>query len=116
MLLANYAWHQVNGVDHSWSVASLKPNDFGLFDMQGNAYEWVYGSDKFSDSPSIPRNVTPDTPNTKAVLETAGRLMRGGSFRHPPSNLRSARRADTRPSDRDNTNGFRPSRSYNLSL
>jgi hypothetical protein len=35
-LLEHYAWYQSNSKERSWPVARLKPNDFGLFDMQGN--------------------------------------------------------------------------------
>ena len=41
-LLPHYAWYLANGDNHAWPVASLKPNEFGLFDMQGNALEWCY--------------------------------------------------------------------------
>jgi serine/threonine protein kinase/formylglycine-generating enzyme required for sulfatase activity len=43
-LLSNYAWWfnnaHADGVRRSFPVASLKPNDWGLFDMYGNVYEW----------------------------------------------------------------------------
>ena len=39
-LLGNYAWYLANGGNRTWPVASLKPNDYGLFDMQGNAFAW----------------------------------------------------------------------------
>jgi len=48
-LLEHYAWYQSNSKDRSWPVAHLKPNDFGLFDMQGNVWEWCY--DAFGSHP-----------------------------------------------------------------
>ena len=40
-LLGKYAWYMENS-QQRWMlpVGSLKPNDFGLFDMLGNAMEW----------------------------------------------------------------------------
>lgn len=40
-MLANYAWYLANSKNHAWPVGRLKPNDFGLFDMYGNAAEWT---------------------------------------------------------------------------
>jgi formylglycine-generating enzyme required for sulfatase activity len=38
-LLPRYAWYQKNSQNKLWPVGSLKPNDLGLFDMAGNAWE-----------------------------------------------------------------------------
>ncbi|MCH7685356.1 MAG: SUMF1/EgtB/PvdO family nonheme iron enzyme, partial [Planctomycetes bacterium] len=112
-LLPNYAWYQVNANAHTWPVASLKPNDFGFFDMQGNVWEWAY--DVFSGSPSSSKDVAPDTPNTKAISETDSRLLRGGSISDHSSSVRSAHRLNFQPANRNDLVGFRPSRTYHLS-
>ena len=39
-LLGDYAWYGDNSRGRTWPVGSKKPNDFGLFDMLGNASEW----------------------------------------------------------------------------
>ena len=39
-LLAKYAWYLKNCKERSWPVGSKKPNDLGLFDVQGNVYTW----------------------------------------------------------------------------
>ncbi len=111
-LLPRYAWYLENGDEHAWPVASLKPNDFGLFDMQGNAFEWVY--DTYGDYPSSSEDAVPDTPNSKAISDTEGGVLRGGSFSNRPSNVRSARRDRYLPPTRLYDGGFRPSRTYPL--
>ena len=39
-LLGRYAWYSQNSRNRIWPCGRLKPNDFGLFDMLGNVYEW----------------------------------------------------------------------------
>src|SRR4051812_21659038 len=39
-LFAQYAWYQKNSAERTWPVGSLMPNDFGLFDVNGNVFTW----------------------------------------------------------------------------
>jgi hypothetical protein len=115
-LLPRYAWYQANGENHTHPVASLKPNDFGLFDMQGNVYGWCYDA-YVSSYPTSKEEAASDTPSAKNVEDANRRVQRGGAFNtQPPSSLvRSANRSSTRPDNRFDTTGFRPARTYHLS-
>ena len=41
-LLASYAWYEANSLFDVQPVGAKLPNPWGLFDMYGNAHEWVY--------------------------------------------------------------------------
>jgi formylglycine-generating enzyme required for sulfatase activity len=43
--LSNIAWFKDDAEEKTHPVASKKPNAWGLFDMAGNAAEWVLGAD-----------------------------------------------------------------------
>ena len=82
-------------------VASFPANAFGLFDMQGNVYEWV--EDKWHDNYKGAPN------NGRAWLEgdSTSRVLRGGSWVSSPFNLRSAFRGNNAPDTRYFSIGFR---------
>jgi serine/threonine protein kinase/formylglycine-generating enzyme required for sulfatase activity len=109
-LLAQYTWYQSNGQNRTWPIGSLKPNDKGLFDMLGNAWEWCF--DLSEDYPQQPDKVVEDMPTVQPVEDTQRRVLRGGAFNSRPENVRSAHRVYGQPVDRNNTNGFRPARTY----
>ncbi|HEV8067611.1 MAG TPA: family 16 glycoside hydrolase [Planctomycetaceae bacterium] len=78
------AWHGVNSSDgflFSSPVGQFRPNNFGLYDMLGNALEWCsdwHSDDYYKSSPSA------DPPGAPA-----GKLRsaRGGSFAHSATAL-----------------------------
>ncbi|MGE0758275.1 MAG: SUMF1/EgtB/PvdO family nonheme iron enzyme, partial [Pirellulaceae bacterium] len=112
-LLPRYAWYLANDDNHTHPVASLKPNDFGLFDMQGNAYEWCY--DAVSYRRSKDGEAVGDAPPVASVEDAQSRALRGGAFLYPTSLVRSACRTFYLPVDRNIQFGYRPARTYHSS-
>lgn len=76
-------------------------NGFGLFDMAGNAAEWV--ADCWSDS----YRATPRDGGAFSAPGCRERVLRGGSFNNDPRYLRSAARFKYEGDVRFYTNGFR---------
>jgi eukaryotic-like serine/threonine-protein kinase len=109
-LLPQYAGYAANYRDHTMPVGSLKPNDWGLFDMLGNALEWCF--DLNVPDPELADKGFDDNP-TSQPLETAGRrVTRGGAFHLPPVYARCGARSIFRPDNRSFNFGFRPARTY----
>ncbi|QDU23032.1 Serine/threonine-protein kinase pkn1 [Urbifossiella limnaea] len=107
-LLGEYAWYEKNSGDQRNSdeathpVGTRKPNDFGLFDMQGNAFTWCH---ERTD------RVGADGPEP-AVDPSAKRVLRGGAFYFMAISLRAARRHDDVPTMQGLYYGFRVARTF----
>jgi formylglycine-generating enzyme required for sulfatase activity len=87
-------------------VGSFRPNGFGLFDMAGNAWQWVEDcwKDNYQGSPT----------DSLVALVSGGdcgrRVLRGGSWISFPRLLRSADRIGFTPGNRYDIIGFRVAR------
>lgn len=77
--LINYAWFAKNSGGISHAVGLLKPNNWGLYDMMGNYYEWCYDLGNYSDStdPIIDPIFTDTSNNTDLPI---GHTVKGGYY------------------------------------
>ncbi|WP_181832605.1 SUMF1/EgtB/PvdO family nonheme iron enzyme [Bosea caraganae] len=85
----------------SVEVGQFPPNAYGLYDMAGNAAEWV--ADCWSES----YRTTPRDGSAYTAPGCRERVLRGGSFNNDPRYLRSAARFKYEADVRFYTNGFR---------
>jgi formylglycine-generating enzyme required for sulfatase activity len=112
-LLPKYAWYDKNSQERTWPVGSLKPNDLGLFDVQGNLFTWCQESYKQYPAGKGDEAVE-DQEDGLVVTSTDSRVLRGGSFLSRASVVRSANRFDSVPTLRNYSVGFRPARTLLL--
>jgi formylglycine-generating enzyme required for sulfatase activity len=110
-LLSRYAWYQQNSHDKTWPVGSLKPNDLGLFDVQGNVYTWCQER-SVGYRAGQGKKAAEDQEDELVVIGTDSRVLRGGSFVDLPPLVRSAIRRNDVPMYRANNFGFRPARTF----
>jgi formylglycine-generating enzyme required for sulfatase activity len=97
--LVNYAWYDADSTNMTQDVAQLLPNGFGLYDMEGDVFEWC--EDGYGPYPAGP--VT----NPQVPSEGSETVFRGGSWAYGPMDCRCAGRYSADPVDKFNFLGFR---------
>ena len=90
--LGEYAWYAGNSDNKYHQIGLKKPNQWGLYDMLGNVGEWVLDQYQADYYQTIKDNTTSPlrAPNSRHP-----RVVKGGSFRDEPKDLRSANRVES---------------------
>jgi formylglycine-generating enzyme required for sulfatase activity len=104
-LLPKYAWYVANSSSRSRPTGRLRPNDLGLFDLHGNAWEWCHN--RYEDFTDMRDRNMDDKVDNKSL-----RSLRGGGLFNSPMILPSAYRDRFAPAIRNSDNGFRPARTF----
>ena len=90
--LPEYAWFKDNSDGRTHAVGEKKPNSFGLYDMNGNVYEWN------------------EEMLTNAATGAPERVIRGGSWYHTADNFTVSYRFRLGPASRNLHWGLRLAR------
>jgi len=101
-LLGDYAWYKENSEGTTHPVGRKKPNDWGLYDMHGNVWEWCldYWHGDYKNAP--------DDGNTRQESDEGSlRAIRGGSWPDSAEYCRCSSRARYRPDRRSGYLGVR---------
>lgn len=108
-LLPKYGWYQNNSGGKTWPLGSLKPNDLGFFDVQGNVFTWC--QERFKRYPAEKGEApVEDQEDSLEIKSTDARVLWGGTFATRASNVRSANRTGDVPTNRAINIGFRIAR------
>ena len=95
------AWYGRNSGQKVHSVGTKYPNAFGLYDMSGNISEWVWDG----YTPHLGNETNPKG------IRSGKKVIRGGHFRSPETQIRVFDRGYASESYRSETIGFRIVRS-----
>lgn len=90
-----------DGFIYTAPVGSFRPNQFGLYDMLGNVWQWTMDC----LNPDLAGQASDGAARTTGDCVT--RMMRGGSWSHLPWYVRAGNRARGNAADRFNFAGFR---------
>lgn len=100
------AWYKANSEGRTHPVAQKAPNELGLYDMDGNVWEWlwdIFDSNYYRNSPA-------DNPTGPATGPY--RVMRGGAFYNNANYAKVFTRQNSYVVFRQNSVGFRIARSF----
>lgn len=92
--IGEYAWYTRNSGSKTHPVGKKKPNPWGLYDLNGNVWEWVQDSwhDNYAGAPS--------DDSAWEDGDSSNRVSRGGSWYCDPDFCRSAARFSREPDKR----------------
>jgi formylglycine-generating enzyme required for sulfatase activity len=95
------AWHETNSEDKAQPVGKKKPNEIGIYDMNGNVWEWCW--DWFDRE--YYKNSSPGNPG--GPLSGVRRVIRGSSINGLKNMMENTYRGSIKPNFVARALGFR---------
>ncbi len=95
-----YGWFEENSGATTQPVAKKRPNELGLFDMSGNAWEWCHD---WWGAYQSKKETNPQGPDGEGYFK----VLRGGSWNYGFNDCRAGIRDFFSPDGRHNDFGFR---------
>jgi formylglycine-generating enzyme required for sulfatase activity len=93
MMNGEYAWFEDNSTAQTHAVGKTKPNQFGVYDMMGNVWEWV--ADWYDAAYPRGKQVNPT-----GVKKGDFKVVRGGAFDSSAGGLRITNRTWLHPKNK----------------
>ena len=93
MMNGEYAWFEDNSDGQTYPVGQKKPNQFGLYDMMGNVWEWV--GDWYDAAYPRGKQINPT-----GVPKGDFKVVRGGAFDSSAGGLRITNRTWLHPKNK----------------
>ncbi|MBT4258773.1 MAG: SUMF1/EgtB/PvdO family nonheme iron enzyme, partial [Nitrospina sp.] len=93
MMNGDYAWFEDNSSKKTHEVGTTKPNQFGVYDMMGNVWEWV--SDWYDAAYPRGKQINPT-----GVEKGDFKVVRGGAFDSSAGGLRITNRTWLHPKNK----------------
>ena len=96
-------WYEINSGNTTHAVRQKKPNEWGMYDMHGNVWEWCADWNDKDYYSAVAAGRDPKGPGANGQ----NRVLRGGGWVSYARSCRSANRDGGRPGNRGIINGFR---------
>ena len=90
--LDRLGWYTENSGDETHPVGCKEPNDWGLYDMHGNVWEWCLDCCDWVDGKGVVTDTYVERIRDPWCASGAGRILRGGGYWSRARRCRSASR------------------------
>ncbi|HNY32492.1 MAG TPA: SUMF1/EgtB/PvdO family nonheme iron enzyme [Fibrobacteria bacterium] len=100
--VSTYAWYSLNSQASTHPVGTRKANGYGLRDVSGNVWEWVWDWHK-----NLPSEAATDPLGPDGILDRIKKVIRGGSYTSINVEVAQTARFPSLPNTRFQDIGFR---------